>query len=131
MLCFQASLLSCHKYWQKRARKGNLQLQAFLNFRSFDFRNFRFNAVYNAILFSSPLVLVSNLDLRGFCFRVFFMYPHINSVNRGMPVLYIDHGLTIFNLIFFFYSCAHLSIYVHVKKIIANMDKMHLFFLYC
>ena len=33
------------------------ELQAFLHFRGFDFRNFQFTAVYNSILFSSPLVL--------------------------------------------------------------------------
>ena len=34
-------------------------------------------AVYNSILFSSPLVLLSNLDLRGFCFLGFiFVSPH-------------------------------------------------------
>ena len=58
-----------------------IQIQAFL-----DFRNFRFKAVDNSILFSFPLVLLSNFDLRGFCFRGFFLDPHINSVNRGMPV---------------------------------------------
>ena len=42
----------------------------FLDFRGFDFRNFWFTAVYNSILFSSSLVLLSNLDLRGFCFWV-------------------------------------------------------------
>ena len=31
-------------------------IQAFLDFRSFDFRNFQFNAVYNSILFPSPLL---------------------------------------------------------------------------
>ena len=62
-------------------------IQAFLVFRGFDFHNFLFTAVYNSILFSSPLVLLSNLNLRGFCFRGFFLSPHINSVNRGMPVL--------------------------------------------
>ena len=41
-------------------------------FRGFDFRDFRFTAVYNSIIFSSPLLLLSNLDLRGFCFHVFF-----------------------------------------------------------
>ena len=52
-------------------------LQAFLDFRSFDFRDFWFNAVYNSILFSSPLVLLSNLDLRGFPFpRFFYVSPH-------------------------------------------------------
>ena len=62
-------------------------LQAFLDFHGFDFRGFRFTVVYKSILFSSPLVLPSNLDLRGFCFRVFFnLCPHINSVNQGMPV---------------------------------------------
>ena len=55
----------------------NLAVQAFLDFRGFDFRDFRFTAVYNSILFSSPLVLLSNLDLRGFCFRGFlFVSPH-------------------------------------------------------
>ena len=50
------------------------------------FLRFRFKAVYNSILFSSPLVL-SNHDLRGFCFPRFFMCPHINSVDRGMSVI--------------------------------------------
>ena len=62
------------------------QIQAFLDFCGFDFRNFRFNEVYNSILFSSPLVLLSNLDLHGFWFPWFFICPHINSVNQGIPV---------------------------------------------
>ena len=60
--------------------------QFFLDFCSFHFLIFRFNAVYNSILFSSPLGLLSNLDLRCFSFPHFFMCPHINSVIRGMPV---------------------------------------------
>ena len=36
-------------------------LQAFLDFRSFDFHNFQFTAVYNSILLSSSLVQVNNL----------------------------------------------------------------------
>ena len=59
-------------------------LQAFLDFRSFEIHDFLFAAVYNSIIFSSPLVLLSDLDLQGFCF---FLYPHINSVNQGMPVV--------------------------------------------
>ena len=51
-------------------RKRNLQ--AFLDFCGFDFRDFQFNKINNSILFSSPLVLLSNLDLRGFCFRGFY-----------------------------------------------------------
>ena len=52
-------------------------LQAFLDFHSFDFRNYRFTMVYNSILFSSLLVLLSNLNLRSFCFRVCFcVSPH-------------------------------------------------------
>ena len=43
-------------------------IQAFLDFYGFNFRNFQFTAVYNSFLFSFPLVLQSNLDLRGFCF---------------------------------------------------------------
>ena len=41
----------------------SLSVQAFL-----DFWDFRFNLVYNSILFSSPLVTLSNPDLQGFCF---------------------------------------------------------------
>ena len=55
----------------------NLTVQAFLDFSGFNFRNFWFTAVYNYILFSSPLVLLSNLDLCGYCFRSFFLEsPH-------------------------------------------------------
>ena len=51
-------------------------IQAFLYFLGFDFRDFWFNAVYDSILFSSPLLLLSNFDLRGFRFpRVFFCVP--------------------------------------------------------
>ena len=46
-------------------------IQAFLDFCGFDFRGFRFTAVYNSILFFSPLVLLSNLDLWSFCFCIF------------------------------------------------------------
>ena len=57
--------------------KNIFKVQAFLDFGGFDFGDFRFNAVYNSILFSSPLVLLSNLDLLGFCFRGFiFVLPH-------------------------------------------------------
>ena len=70
---------------RNRTMQG-LHVQAFLDFRSFNFRDFQFNAVYNSIIFSFPLVLLSNLDLRGFRFPRFFMCPHINSINRGMPV---------------------------------------------
>ena len=65
-------------YWKKtdRVSISNVLIQEFLDFRCFDFCNFRFNAVYNSFLFSSPLVLLSNLDLRGFCFRIFFVSPH-------------------------------------------------------
>ena len=65
-------------------------LQAFLDFRGFDFRNFQFNVVDNSILFSIPVVLLSNLNLGGFRFPRFFMCPHINPVNQGMPVTNIN-----------------------------------------
>ena len=64
----------------------SIALQAFLDFRGFDFHDFRFTTVYNSILFSSPLVILSNLDLHGFYLPQFFMCPHINSVNPGMPL---------------------------------------------
>ena len=57
--------------------KKKSEPKTFLDFRGFDFCNFRFSAIYNSILFSSPLVLLSNLDLRGFCFLGFlFESPH-------------------------------------------------------
>ena len=50
-------------------------VQAFLDFCGFDSCDFCFNTVYNSILFSSPLVLLSNLNLRSLCFRI-FLCPH-------------------------------------------------------
>ena len=39
------------------------------------------------ILFSSPLVLLSNLNLNSIRFlQVFLMCPHINNIIQGMPV---------------------------------------------
>ena len=68
-----------------------LKIQAFLDFRGCDFRDSWFTPIYNSILFSSPLVLLSiNLDLRGFCFRCFFLCPCINSVNQRMPVIFLQ-----------------------------------------
>ena len=66
----------------------NGPIQEFLDFRGFDFRDFLFNVVYDSILFSLPLVLLS-MELQFTQFLLcadFFMCPHINSVNRGMPV---------------------------------------------
>ena len=40
---------------------GRLGIQAFLDYRGFNFRDFRSTAVYNSILFSSPLVLVTSI----------------------------------------------------------------------
>ena len=40
---------------------------------------FRFTAVYDSILMSCPLLLLSNLD-------AFLLGPDFNSVNQGMPV---------------------------------------------
>ena len=70
-------------------------------------------------------------DCNGFLFAT-----RCSSFENLLP-LYFLYFLSLYLLnvcyfyFFIFYSCAHLSIYVHVKKIIANMDKMHLFFLYC
>ena len=55
------------------------RIQAFLDFRGFDFRHFRFTAVYNSILFSSPLVLLSNLDLCDFPFLLFLGVPPLTA----------------------------------------------------
>ena len=50
-----------------------LPLQTFLDFCGLAFHNFWFTKVYNSILFSFPLVLPSNLDLHGCCFRGFLI----------------------------------------------------------
>ena len=47
-------------------------IQAFLDFRSFDFRNFQFNAVYNSIFF---LLLLSNHVYTVFAFHIFLCDP--------------------------------------------------------
>jgi len=56
-----------------------LSVQASLDFRGFDFCDFGLNAVYNSNLFSSPLVLLSNLDLRGFHFLCFLCVPTLTA----------------------------------------------------
>ena len=65
-------------------------VEVFLDFCGFNFADFWFNPIYTSILFSSTLVLLSNLHLSDFCFACFFMCPHINSVNPGMPVCKYD-----------------------------------------
>ena len=59
---------------------STISISAILIIRDFDFRDSQFNAVYNSVIFSSPLVLhttFSNLDLPGFCFHSFFyVSPH-------------------------------------------------------
>ena len=102
-------LLEFHLHYAQRNQIRifwNLWIQAFLNFRGFDFRNFQFNVVYDSILFFYPLVLLSNLDLWGFRFRLFFC-PHIlmlkqrNSRNacivqekQLLPKLFENHCLS-------------------------------------
>ena len=56
-------------------------LQAFLDFRSFNFRDFGFNVAYNSILLSSPLVLLSNLALRTWFLlsAVFLFVPTLTA----------------------------------------------------
>ena len=59
-------------FWMKQwTRLFTTKVQAFLHFHGFDFRGFRFTAVYNSLPISSHLVLLSNLNLRSFCFRSF------------------------------------------------------------
>ena len=87
---FQTWILQAKYSRQKnpiQARKSRLSnsIQIFVDLHCFDIRNFLFIAVYNSVLFSSPLVLQSNLDLFGFCFPVILCPLHINS-NGGMPV---------------------------------------------
>ena len=52
-------------------------IQSFLKFHGFNFQDFLFTMVYDSILFSFPLVLLSSLNLRGVCFWGFiFVSPH-------------------------------------------------------
>ena len=61
-------------------------VQTFLDFHSFDFCNFQFTAVHNSILFSSPLVLLKVISIYAVFASAFFLCPHINNINQGMPV---------------------------------------------
>ena len=74
VMAFRAPQLS-HIGLKSFLKNGELlcSIRAFLNFRDFDFCSFRFNAVYNSILFSSSSVLLSNLDFHGFLFPRFFL----------------------------------------------------------
>ena len=54
-------------------------LQTFLDFCGFNFCHFWFTMVYNSILFSSPLVLLNNLNSCGFCFRIFLCVPTLTA----------------------------------------------------
>ena len=67
----------------------NLQINnmAFLDFRGLDFSGFRFTVVFNSILFSSLLVLHTKSPRFTWFLCLQFFCLHINSVNRGMPVL--------------------------------------------
>ena len=73
-----------------------MQLQAFLDFRGFDFRDFQFTLVYNSILFSSLLVLRSNLDL-----GVFFCIPTFKQLRS---------------------KNACIAIFVATKHVLCNLD---------
>ena len=73
-------------YWDLGLWIHFFRLQAFLDFHDFNYRGFPFTAVYNSIICSSPLVLLSNLDLHSLCFRFFFFCVPTNSVNRGLSV---------------------------------------------
>ena len=69
----------CDHYVYPKFFTSNIifEIQAFIDFRSFEFRNFWFTVVYNSILFSFPLVLLSSLDLRGIHFpRFVYVSPH-------------------------------------------------------
>ena len=72
-------------------------IQAFLNSCGFDFRNFRFTAVYNSILFSSSLLLLLNLDLRGFCFCGFFFVSTHQQRKPRNACMYIQMRILLHN----------------------------------
>ena len=50
-----------------------IEVQGFHDFCSFNFCKFQIKVVYNSILCSSPLVVLSNLDLRGFLLSAFIL----------------------------------------------------------
>ena len=93
-LKFVSLLMWSFELYQNKSKQFQNKIQAFLDFRGFpgfDLPNFRFTAVYNSILFSSPLVLLSIVTAiyAVFASAVFILCPHINSVNRGMPVFFL------------------------------------------
>ena len=81
--CLRVFLIDCIQ----TCETNHFIKMTFLDFHGFDFRNFRFNAVYNSILFFTPLVILSNIGYMVFASTGFLWCPHINSVNRGMPVV--------------------------------------------
>ena len=76
--------ISAHRKWQEMVVSASTnEVWTKITIRTYA-RSFAFQIQIQAVWFSSHLVLPSKLDLHG----VFFMCPHINSVNRGMPVLW-------------------------------------------
>ena len=74
--CLTKTLSNCPIQLKKlQFRTIFFLIQAFLDFWGFVFCDFWFNTVHNSILFSSPLVLLSNLNLRGFCIPCFLCVP--------------------------------------------------------
>ena len=78
---YRLAKMSWNPFWRSinifTLFRSAIELQAFLHFRGFDFCSFRFTVFNNSILFSSPLVLLSNLDLRSFFFHIFLcVFPH-------------------------------------------------------
>ena len=90
ILLYFSAATQCMLFWFFKTEINQKDSTGIPRFPRFDFCNFWFNVVYNSILFSSPLVLLSNLDFLSFRFPLFFMCPHINSVNQGMPVFCAD-----------------------------------------
>ena len=70
--------------FKKRSAKtfsSSVRVQAILDFRSFDFRNFWFNSVYNSLPFSSPLVLLSKPRFTQFLLpRFFICVPTLTAI---------------------------------------------------
>ena len=75
----------------------NKNIQAFLNIWGFDFRNFWFNAVHNSISYSSPLVLLSNLDFCDFCFWHVLLYVNtLTAQIKDTCSLFLSSFLVVF-----------------------------------
>ena len=69
----------------------HVNVQAFLDFHSFEFLDFWFNAVYNSILFSSPLVLKTGRARRSQFYNQNFSWLKVQKLFNFFTCILLDY----------------------------------------